>query len=143
MKRVIKCRGRNAESGQWVYGSAFDMPDGSARIVFCDETGYIHHVPVDPATIGEFIGLHDENGREIYEDDVLDTEWFQEDRDFLGKDVTRSFLGKVLWLNNVCGFMMQDISRSEDIYGYFCIDGFTVRVVWNVHENPELITKPL
>ena len=128
--RTIKFRGRKP-NGEWLYGDLVQC-DGQVVIIPADGYDSFDCYFVDPETVGQYTGLKDKNGKEIYEGDV---------HEYDGRHFAVKF-----------GYYTDDDTHVEMYYGWYLdsnsleeqgslgVDSEKyVNIVGNVYENPELL----
>ena len=122
--RTIKFRAKNI-NGVWYYGSFVYSKELDAAIYFQVGNGLVKRmdwVYVNPETVGQFTGLYDCNGNEIYEGDILD---------FNGLIV------EVRFVRGVFAFLVNG-DLDEELCGDCRTDLFA-KVIGNVYENPDIL----
>lgn len=115
--REIKFRGLDSY-GDWVYG--FYLYDENRKrhfILNFSPDGSLRETIVKEETVGQFIDIEDDKGKEIYENDIIsDTEHGQEVRKFVVENI-------------------RTITRQFDNSGH----SSKWEVIGNIHENLELL----
>ena len=113
-----------------------------------------------PDSIGQFTGLYDKNGKEIYEGDILRVEEFKNESDSIEKseelyelfdledmkgEKRREYITPVCWEygafaisvfqenDTYLDVLFGDMRRSSPI--------FIFEIIGNIHDNPELLEK--
>ena len=130
MTRTIKFRGKRLDNGEWVYGSLAETHGKLFIGISTDPDNPVYMMDwheVDPATVGQFTGLLDKSGKEIYEGDVLGC---LEDEDFLPE---------IVIFKDGC-FMAED---SYTTIAMNTIDTEYRTIIGNIHDDPELVKKLL
>ncbi len=146
--REIKFRGKNLNTKEWVYGDLLQWNDGEIAIgvhgQFIDDgyhfnENYDKTPYVDETTVGQYTGLKDKNGKEIYEGDlikapsgriyaVIFSTWkHEEKRDFPKVIDLYEHTG---WCISLDGVNPCELLDSEVCQG---------SVIGSVYDNPELL----
>ena len=147
--RTIKFRGKCCHSDAWAYGNLVDYgedecPEIQGFDVFRENDDVWKEPIVERDTIGQFTGLYDKNGKEIYEGDILR----YPAKDKYQEENFVSF--EVFWHDNDCadnhvGWQIDRRHFHGCICGTFDISTFLPRytkkmvIIGNIHDNPELL----
>lgn len=147
--REIKFRGKSIDNGEWVYGCIvkekwfWDSTQTRCYIVgeHCDmsqskesDFGIRDSYEVLPETVGQFTGLLDKNGVEIYEGDIVKS------HEYKILEVAFDKIGYDGEWNGLTGFGFKE-TRIK--LGFLELDFYdtpeTFEVIGNIHDNPELL----
>ena len=135
-KRTIKFRGKNLK-GQWHYGLLCHdkTKDSDYEWFISNSAGKPYAFWAIPETIGQFTGLHDKNGKEIYEGDMIRD-------DYTDEDILIEYYSVVVWDGKSCQWAIdnsfaKDGSSFTNLVEYFGRE--TLEIIGNVFENPDLV----
>ena len=151
--REIKFRAKRIDKDEFAYGdhlTGMGYKKGKHYIL-----PLLSHYPYDchsldgyeviPETIGQYTGLKDKNGKEIYEGDIVEWTFFYErlganmgviEDDTIVKGIIRCRQG---------GFVLEVIENDFEDAGYYSISALytdtesDVEIIGNIYDNPELI----
>lgn len=129
--RTIKFRGKNLD-GEWVYGFYVEEErqtlNGFEKKYFIVNDGYDY---VKPNTVGQFTGLYDKDGKEIYEGDIIISEELKHTCHYV-----RYMESEAMFVAMIIGSPLDEYCGIRQSW----IDRFSKKIIGNIHDNPELLT---
>lgn len=151
MQREIKYRGQRVDTKEWVYGYMVKAWDETCYIITefgptmtcCDDCGAndMTVFNVIPETVGQYTGLNDKNGKEIYGGDIVSAEGGEKFTVKYGEHNTSE------WNDNYeLGFYVEsnseeEISRAIRTDIIFWVKYRKLEVIGNIHDNFDLLTQ--
>ena len=178
MNREIKFRGKRIDNDEWIYGGGLQQCEdelgneivaifkGVAKSEKRIKKGFrytLNYVPVKAETLGQYTGLKDTNGKEIYEGDILRvseyenilTREFNDDPnrfdvftlDEIKGDLQKSYTSPVVWEEGTFCFSSNgDWLHHNDTFLAVLFGDmkrsnpiFDFEVIGNIHDNSELL----
>ena len=134
MKRIIKFRGRDLKTGEFVFGDLETRPKEDFMVIhqYHEDGSYKSQVKVDPDTVGQFTGWSPRKCGDLYDGDIIAfDDWAFNDKE---RKKMQHHVGVIRW---------------SDEYGKYqieCNDGFyegnevaDPQLLGNIYENPELL----
>lgn len=137
--REIKFRGKSKDTGKWVFGYLeYNRAKNIARIHTYDEDGnYERQHEVNIETVGQYTGLRDKNGREIYEGDILGA-----DNKVIGwiEGGVRGYCYDVVYIKKDVNESPIPVDERWSLYSTVQYDyPNRIEVIGSIHDNPELM----
>jgi len=127
--RDTKFRGKRSNDGIWIFGDLIKIENSYHILEKGDLVEDGHHIRqdsdrptwIEPKTLGEFTGLYDSHGKEIYEGDIVKDDYYIE---------------KVVW--EIGEWRLYSSKYSYSGLSNHIDNGYYIEVIGNVYDNPEL-----
>ena len=136
--REIKFRAKTLQEGKWIYGFYAHFVDSfrgrETHRIFSGmadsdtEDFFPTYDDIDPSTLGEFTGIQDIKGKDIYEGDIVRYRWTDE----RFKKNPKYTVSVVSWDKWNSGWGLENCIRAD-------FDTKRLEVLGNVHDTPNIL----
>ena len=114
----------------WIRCGEWEKSGDAQKYEMCYDLAFEDFEPINDLLAGvenlmQYTGLHDKNGKEIYEGDAIKDE---EDCKF-----------SVVWGYHNCGFYLESAEDNEYNVEMVYVLNNKVEIIGNIYENPELL----
>ena len=156
--REIKFRAKVSEEMKELYQK---INDTSNILITCPDTDFVYgdlhlkcnhpHIHVDSRskywididTIGQFTGIHDKNGKEMYEGDIVNWTFFE----YVGKEIEYHLTGIIEWYQG--GFIFKVVKKDYEDASFYSVSGLDTdtecdcEIIGNIYDNKEFLNNEI
>lgn len=130
--RQIRFRAKALKDRRWVFGDLLHIgagpADGEFEIMYWDDEAGWMQERIDSATIGQLTSLRDINGKDIYEGDILDVSYADEDS-----------LLEVRFVHGEFAFLWD--GELDDEFPCNAPTHEWAKVIGNIYDDPKLLKR--
>lgn len=123
--REILFRGKRVDNGEWVQGHIcrYGWIGKEKDYIIPDYASALYTAEIDPETVGQYTGFVDNNGKKIFEGDIV---WNNYDEDYCN----------VEWDNDTARFIITCFTSTVN-FDNIC--GEELEIIGNIYDNPEMM----